>query len=200
MFGVISQRETQLKIYSMFMLADGECSAEEQRKLNTLCKEMNIGDDTKKEMIAYCNGLPIKHGDNSDLIIQEINKLLVGSSMLSVGSSMFSWFMGGLNHSTNAQVETIWTLINLGYADTEFSNPEKKVVDYLVKKWELKKIIMDELLDTADTILMLTKQKEWLKTTTKSYDEIEKSIHEIDQKIQLMFDNIKASISEADAV
>lgn len=192
LFTTFKQR-TQLKIYAMFMLADGECSAEEQEKLNTIYKEMDIREDIQEEVKECCKGLSIKQGDNSKLIIQEIDNLL-GGSLLGLS------FFGGLNRDINAQVETVWTLINLGYADTDFSEPERKVVDHLVKKWELKDVLVDELMDTADTILMLTKQKEWIRETAVSYSEREKRIQEVDQKIQRMFDNIKVTISEADAV
>lgn len=183
----------QLKIYYLFILSDGRCSVKEQEKFDAICQEMHIKNEKKWEIEEWGDSLPIRRGDNSMLVLQELDKLLGNEA----GNS---WPMRMLNCDVNLQAETIWTLINLGYADTEFSDPEKKVVGFLAQKWDLKDIIIDELMETADTILMLTKQKDWLKTTTKSYDEISRGIQEADKKIELMFDNIKAAISEADAV
>ena len=102
--------------------------------------------------------------------------------------------------SHRCKVETVWTLINLGYADQEYSESEKRVVQHLIEKWEIKTEIVSELTDTAETILLLTKHEDWLKTIGLPYDETKKRLEIVEQQIQLMFENIQATISEADAV
>lgn len=184
-----SNKETQLQFYSLFLLSDGKWTLEEEKYLDDICKKMKIGDDTKKKIITYCQSLQLNEDDNSERVIHEMDQALSG---------MF--FFPEIKYSKKKQIEVIWTMLNLGYADREYSIPEKKVVQHLIKKWEVKPVIVSELIDTADTILLLTRQKEWLKTTGLPYDEIGERINVVERKIQLMFDNIKVTIAEAEAV
>ena len=188
-FGGFTRKKVQFKMYALFLLADGQWRQEEEKLLNTISKEMNLDADIKKETITYCQSLGITTGDHSDMVIQEIDRTL------SVGGPFFT-----LHHNTCVQAETIWTLINLGYADQDYSAAEKKVVQHLVDKWEIKQEMISEFVDTAETILLLTKQIEWLKSVGLSYEETKRRLETVEQQIQLMFDNIQATISEADAV
>ena len=188
MFWGLTNKRIQFKIYALFLLADGQWRREEQDFLNTICKEMELDEAVKREIITYCRGLGITKGDHSDEVIQEIDKALSGG------------FMSGFSYDSCLQVETVWTLINLGYADQEYSESEKRVVQHLIEKWEIKTEIVSELTDTAETILLLTKHADWLKTIGLPYDETKKRLEIVEQQIQLMFENIQATISEADAV
>lgn len=188
-FGGFTRKKVQFKMYALFLLADGQWKQEEENLLNTISKEMNLDTNIKEETIAYCQSLGITTGDHSDMVIREIDR------ELSFGDPFFT-----LHHNTCLQAETIWTLINLGYADQDYSAAEKKVVQYLIDKWGIKQEIISEFVDTAETILLLTKQIEWLKSVGLSYDETKKRLETVEQQIQLMFDNIQATISEADAV
>lgn len=186
--GLISKK-AQFKIYALFLLADGQWRYAEMKFLDTISAEMKLDDSTKKEILSYCRELKVTEGDCSDLVIQEIDKVTGGAFSFS-----------GLDHDPCLQVETIWTLMNLGYADEDYSEPEKKVVLYLIRQWKVKRQLVAELTDTAKTILLLTKQKDWLKSSGLSQDEIQRRRETVDQQIQLMFDNIQATITEADAV
>lgn len=188
-FGGFTRKKVQFKMYALFLLADGQWKQEEEKLLNTISKEMNLDADIKKETITYCQSLGITTGDHSDMVIQEIDRTL------SVGGPFFT-----LHHNTCVQAETIWTLINLGYADQDYSAAEKKVVQHLIDKWGIKQEMISEFIDTAETILLLTKQIEWLKSVGLPYEETKKRLETVEQQIQLMFDNIQATISEADAV
>ena len=48
--------------------------------------------------------------------------------------------------------------------------------------------------------ILLTKQKDWLKSIGLSYDKTTERLETIDEQIQLMIDNIQETISEASAV
>lgn len=59
----------------------------------------------------------------------------------------------------------VWNLVNHGYADSTFSKEEQNIVSYFAAKWTLAKDVFQEFIDTADTMLALTKQKEWIVST-----------------------------------
>lgn len=181
-------KKIQFKIYALFLLADGLWRREDQNLLNAICKEMELDESIKQKTIAYCQELGITKGDHSDKVIQEIDQALSGAFLFGFGYNSCLW------------VETVWTLINLGYADQGYSESKKKVIRHLIEKWEIKPEIISELTDTAETILLLRKHEDWLKTLGRPYDEIKTRLETVEQQVQLMFDNIQATISEADAV
>lgn len=185
-----TSKKVQLKIYYLFMLTDGKCTEDEKAKFAAICKSMEVDNDDKKEVVDFCESLfQVSGDDNSTKVIREISKLLVDE-----GNSIFSF--GSLNKIK--QVETIWTLINLGYADIEYSEAERKVVSFLSDYWEIDALTLADLNDTADTILTLTRQKEWVKTTNRPYDVVTRNITEIDEAITRMAKNVEILISEAD--
>ena len=188
----LTGQKIQFKIYALFLLADGQWRDEEQNFLNTISKEMELDESVQREVMrevtTYCQGVEITKGDHSDGIIREIDKMLTGG------------FASRFKYDPRLQVEIVWTLINLGYADQEYSEAEKRVVRHLIEKWEIKPEIALEFTDTAETNLLLTKHENWLKSIGLPYDETKERLETVEQQIQLMFDNIQATISEADAV
>lgn len=217
MFGMFDDsRDTQLGIYYLYMLVDGEVTNEELKRFSTICNSMDVDSDEKKEIISSCKeAIPGPGSDNSAEVIQEITRLLAESRICI--PTFYSIAMGtpheknssnptphekNLNNPINrdkiTQTKVIWTLINLGYADEEYSEPEQKVVSFLADYWEMNSAVLSDMVDTAKTILALTKQKEWIKTTRKPYDTISAVIKEIDERIKQMFQNIEILISEAE--
>lgn len=187
-----SNKTLQLKIYYLFMLVDGKCTKDEVDKFETICKSMDVNTDDKREVISFCEeAIRIKNSDNSAQVIQETKKLLENNM------GIFSLF-GSIKNDKKEHARIIWTLINLGYADVNYSESEKRVVSFLADYWNLYSVVFTDMYDTAETILVLTKQKEWLKTTNKSYDSITAGINEINKNIEQMFKNIELLISEAD--
>lgn len=186
---LLSADKLQLQIYYLYMLADGTVTEEESKRFSEICWSMNVDEFSKKEKISFCtNAIQNIGSDNSAKVIREIAKLLTNAM------SNYS----SINSDKQTQAKIIWTLINLGYADIEYSEPEQKVVSFLSDYWEINAAVMSDMIDTAETILMLTKKKEWLKTTNKHYDEISAGISEIDKTIEQMFHNIQILISEAE--
>lgn len=181
LFGV---KEIQLKIYYLFMLADGKITKNELDEYEKICNAMDVNTDEIMEIVNFCeNAIHNTGNNNSEQVVKVISEL------------------NGLSRITydkKIQTEVIWTLINLGYADTNYSDPEKQIVSFLIDSWELDAAIVADMYDTAETLLFLEKQKEWLKTTDKSFDIISSSIKKIDITIEQMFKNIEILISEAD--
>ena len=53
MFWGLTNKRIQFKIYALFLLADGQWRREEQDFLNTICKEMELDEAVKREIITY---------------------------------------------------------------------------------------------------------------------------------------------------
>ena len=203
----LSSRKLQLRIYGLFMLVDGECSLNEQRKFDAICEQMGIDKETKNEVLSYCDTVfhisMNRLEDISKTVLEELKKMLTEPSRARYPFEMTNYYelltgKSRINASKGMQAQTVWTLINLGYADAEYSESEKKIVSFLVDFWKTDGALVADMSDTAETMAALTRQKEWIKTTSRPYDVINRAIQEIDKDMQLMIDNTETLIYEAD--
>lgn len=189
----------QMKIYFLFMYADGESSPSETKYLNDILAKSSLSEESVREFQIFCGKMTLKLSTgNPKTVIAEIDELLGEKKASLKIVRNISLFLGDLDASKTMQAQTIWTLINLGYADSEYSEAERAVVNHLIERWEMDPILVAELNDTAETILALASQKEWIQTTSKPYAEINSIIQELDRNIAAMFANVETSISEAD--
>ncbi|MFT8871618.1 MAG: hypothetical protein ABF868_04925 [Sporolactobacillus sp.] len=188
-------KEIQLKIYYLFMLADGKCTKSELSKFESICKIMEVDAEVESKIAKFCEDIIYNIGkENSVKLNSEIVKIIDGND----DNYSPTFLNRQINDNKQLQVEIIWTLVSLGYSDFEYTEPEKEIVDFLSNYWKISDIISNEIIDTAETILALSKQKEWIKTTNKSYDTIFVRINEIDKKMQQTAENIEILISEED--
>ena len=181
MFGI--NRKEEASLYYLYMMADGNVTEKEKKIFNSICKELDVDKDEKKEVIKKCKGLV----NGSDKILS----ILVNEKLdEQVGHGIF----GLQNASSLARI--IWNLVNLGYADSFYSEEEKGIVNYLVDKWSVSLDVYQEFVDTADTILALTKQKEWLIVTFQKDQVRDKKERDINSKIKRLLEDVKLTIEE----
>lgn len=96
------------------------------------------------------------------------------------------------------RLRAIWTMISLGYADTKYSENEKRIVNHLVKKWEIDSAIVSVMIDTAETMLALENKKLWAESTSMSYNDVNRIIADVDADIKRLYHTVEVTISEAD--
>ncbi|WP_435083000.1 hypothetical protein [Ohessyouella blattaphilus] len=164
------------------MMADGDISFGEEKIFGEICNEMGL-QNLKNEIIEKCKELA--HG-KKDILNVIVNEKIDDEARRS--------FFGLQNKSVLVRI--IWNLVNLGYADSVFSKEEQKIVSYLVTKWSIEKDVFQEFLDTADTMLALTKQKEWIVLNFSEKEEREKREKDIDEEIKMLLDNVTITIKE----
>ncbi len=181
----------QLKIYFLFTRADGNSALPETTYLNDIAQKMELSQSAMEEFRAFKKqkGWVSKKLD----AINEIDALLGERKQ-----GFFNMFRSSLDSSKSLQARIVWTLLNLGYSDREYSAAEERVVQHLIERWEMDPLMVAELNDTVQTLLALNLQKEWLRTTGKQQDEIARITEELDRNIASMYSNVETAISEAD--
>lgn len=183
-------KEEQLKIFNLFLMADGRIAAGEKEKLNAIYDAMKVEQREREKIEKDCEEVLYEalHVDGTDDNAEHIIRII---------KKPYSFFHIGLDEKRSEQVNTIWNLINLGYSDNNYSVPEKKIVDALSEFWLIDKKVVEELEDSAETLVTLYSQREWIKTTNKSYDEIHRFIENIENDINQVSRNIELAIKEA---
>lgn len=209
-----SEKLKQLKIYYLFMHADGESSLPEKSYLDDILAKSELSEESTQEFRVFCEQMVLEATSKIPEVIEKKIDELLGKRDSSPSYSPFPFSVpdfsllaqqiisrflyGSLEGSKVLQAQTIWTLINLGYADREYSEAEKQVVNHLLQRWELDPVLVAEFNDTADTILALTLQKEWVQKTFQPSADVDRMVQELDRSIASMLANVETSISEAD--
>ncbi len=181
MFGTGQKEEAML--YYLYMMSDGEVSYSEEKLFAEICKGMNMNEEDKQDAIDKCREIAPNPKSAFNVIMNEKLDDQVEKD----------WF-GLKNPSTLARI--IWNLVNLGYADTNYSEEEKEIVNHLINKWEIRPEIYHEMVDTADTILALIRQKEWIASTFDKGSLRDEKERRIDSEISMMLSDIKITIDE----
>lgn len=173
----------EMMLYYLYMMSDGGISYNEQNMFNDICKEMRVDEGIKHSVIAECKEIA-KHSENTLDIIKSEN----------IDEIVRSGIFGLKNASSLATI--IWNLVNLGYADTYYSDEEKKIVRYFLKKWNINSEVYQEMVDTADTMLALSKQKDWITSTLPKDNIRNEKEKRIDSEINTLLSDIKLTIKE----
>lgn len=180
MFSIFAgSQQMLLEICYLFTYSDGNSSSEEMTLFQSICREMDVDQRTQDTIIR-------KYSSDTNITYEYI----VGKITQFLDADIW------IKNNKSKQAEMIWNLVNIGYADKDFSENERKIISFIVEQLEFSKTTLDDYIDTAETMLMLTNEKEWVKTTDKSYDEINAKITKIDEFIKKLGEKIKADIYE----
>jgi hypothetical protein len=141
----------------------------------------------KDRFVEFVNrlelGVKLDNFDDIKAIVKfEINKVCVNEDIFS-GTTLQSInrLLGIGNFNKLEITNIIWTLVNLAYADGNFSDDENAVIDDIVKQYGIKEDIVEELKDCAKTLICLESKSEWIETTNKPYKEVKAVKDEIEK-------------------
>lgn len=179
----LMNRKEEATLYYLYMMADGEVSYSEEKLFDEICRELEVDTDTKNLVIKNCKELTAGTTNMFSIIIREKIDEQAGQN----------WF-GLRNLSSRARI--IWNLINLGHADACYSKEEEKIVNYLIDKWDISTEVYQEFVDIADTMLALTKHKEWIQKTFHKGSARDKKEKEVDTEMKQLTDDVKLTIKE----
>lgn len=173
----------QAKLYYLYMMADGELSANEKKLFNKICKELGVDSEDKKQIVKEC-------GNMSTYEIYESINDLIDTPTVPMVVAIYSQ-----QKRKQTQATILWNLVNLGYADANYSIEEKQIVDSCRKKWNIKESVYQEMIDVAETCLSLEKHKEWLESLDDS-DYKTRKLKQLDKDMLFSLESIKTTISE----
>lgn len=180
-------KENEAALYYLYMMSDGKITHNEEIMFDRICDELELPEEYKQSAITRCKEITSDGSEIFEVIKRERIDEKTGN-IFDLGWTFYS------NESSQARV--IWNLIDLGYADRFYSDEEKQIVNYFIQKWDIKEDVVAEMLDTAETMLALIKQKEWVYATFKEDQECDERIKKIDSEIDRMYADIKLTIKE----
>lgn len=173
---MFSIRNQEAKLYYLYMMSDGAISYSEEKIFDEICHDLGLNEEEKDEAINESKEIVFA----SEAAIELIDSAIKTNGRPSLSDSS----------------RVLWNLINIGYSDKYYSDEEKKIVNYTVQALKINKEIYQEMVDTADTLLALIKQKDWVDNTFENRKERADKKNLIDSEINALMSDLKLSISE----
>ena len=202
-----TQEREAIFIY-LFMHVDGISTKEEKERFNQICKELKVDNEFKAKLYEMGKKLHLDDSDdNSEMVISLMNAFMnsetvfkyVTANGVLVEVDLKSPIIKStpkLYFNKAEQAFMIWTMVNLGYADTSYSKAEQKIVKHLVSTWEMDKTTYNQIITFAETILSLEAHKKWVVSTNKTFEEISYIVKKCDSDIKKISKDIEIMIQE----
>lgn len=181
---VATRKREEAMLYYLYIMSDGSITTDEEKLFNEICNGLDLEENVKNQVVKDCVDLYTNEDGVMDLIISRQLDEQLGMGII-----------GGKRDDASLARIT-WNLINIGYADNSFSDQEKEIVRYLVKKWGVRSDIYTEMIDSADTISALTKQKEWIRKALPKNKETINRLTKVNEDINRIYEDIKITINE----
>ena len=81
----------------------------------------------------------------------------------------------------------VWDLLTIAYADKEYDEKEKKLLNYIAAKLDVDQAVFREMESSMLTVMDIEKEIAWIKTTDRPYLKIEAVVNELtDRKNTIM--------------
>lgn len=179
---------SQAKLYYLYMMSDGDVSDNERKLFTSICRELGVLAEEKNSIIKECNEIQREFGLSCVEILRENAQGDYPYGLMHLDLRENTW--------ERDKASIMWNLINLGYADTYYTNNEKEVVNYLRDYWQIKNSLWREMIDVAETIWALEKHKKWVVDTLPDSEEKQARLKQIEKDIKYTQQSIRTTISE----
>ena len=181
-------RESQAKLYFLFMLADGSASKNEKKLFDSICRELSVDGEAKKNITSDCIKI------TKEMSMSCLDVIKANTTKDYVETLLRIDFNKSMPKVDKASI--LWNLINLGYADSHYTREEREVVEYLRIYLGVADSIYHEMMDVAETMLSLENYKTWVEANLPDDYYKDEKLNKIEKDIKYAQKSIKLSISE----
>lgn len=190
---IILKAKDATKIFYYLMAADGNVSIAELDKFAEIGKEIdpNYFLNYKNDVIDECKRQlenVIDPEDYYDVVKEGITEVLSEDDPFSIN------FRIGTRYVESPTL--IWNLLIIAFSDGEYSQNERYLIKYIVRKLKIDKTFFLELENSIKTIEKINTEIKWIKNTNNSSQIIEDTIDELDERKYIIFQSVKLLIQE----
>ncbi len=170
-----------IKIFYYLMAVDGEVYHSEEDKFDEIGAEIDPSfAEHKDSIVLECKAQLDKVIDADDYydVVQDG----VEEAILIPDTTADSFITPKL---------LIWDLLTIAYSDEQYDEKERKLIKYIVRKFNIDSTIFLEMENTLLTLIDLEKETKWIKTTNRPYLTIEAHVNELQDRRNCIFESVK---------
>ncbi|MBR1476442.1 MAG: TerB family tellurite resistance protein [Lachnospiraceae bacterium] len=170
-----------IKVFYYMIAVNGEFSHEEEEKFDEIGKQIDPNfSESKDGIIAECKEQIAKVIDSDDYydVIQDG----VEESILIPDVTADSFITPKL---------LVWDLLTIAYSDEQYDEKERKLLKYIVRKFNIDSTIFLEMENSLQTLMDIEKETNRIKTTNRPYLTIEAQVNELADRRNIIFESVK---------
>lgn len=176
-----------LRIFYSMMAIDGTISLEEEEKFCEIARELDPNFESYKgQLIQECTQVVETPFSSEEEYYDNIHDY-VGDIIRDSGMKAESGIRGKV---------LVWDLLAIAYSEGEYSVNEKRLLRYITKKLGVDDVVLLEMENTIRTLLAIEQEEEWLKTSNRSYREVEDRINELSDRKAVIMTGARALLND----
>lgn len=176
-----------LRLFYFLMSADGTLHDDEIEKFQAMFQELRGSDYINENVLMHqCQTkLNENAGSSSPLItaIGCVDQILYEPTYIDDYEELVSPRL------------LVWDLLSIAYSDGDCHDAERELVSHIAKLVDVKEALVLEMESFVLTLLDLTHEEEWIKTTSQPYSVIESVLNDIEARKSAVFDGVEALIA-----
>lgn len=90
----------------------------------------------------------------------------------------------------------LWNLLAIAFSECDYSANEKRLIRYFAKRAGVEHTVLLEMEHTIRTLVAIEKEEEWLKSTDRSYREVEERVNELADRKNTIMQGVNALIAD----
>ena len=177
--------QSAMKIIYYMMAVDGVIYHNEEEKFIDIGKELDPNFDTvKDQIVSACR--------------EQMNKLIDPEDQYAVLQDGVEDAVSAGANADGAVIAPkvlVWDLLTIAYSDGSYDENERKLLKYIVRKFNIDKAFLRELESSFLALMDLEKELTWIKTTDRPYLTIEAMVNEISDRKTAIIDAVKDLIT-----
>ena len=170
-----------MKVFYYLLSVDGEVLQSEEEKFDEIGEQIDPDySNHKKNILAECKAQLSKVIDQEDYydVVQDG----VEEAILIPDKTTDSFITPKL---------LVWNLLTLAYSDEKYDDLERKLIKYIVRKFNIDSTVFLEMENSLVTLMDIEKETNWIKTTNKPYLTIEAHVNELAERRGIVFESVK---------
>lgn len=184
-------KEDAIKIIYYLMAVDGKICQAEEAKFDAIANELDASfGNYKNKIISECQTQLEKVIDPEEYydVIQEGVCNAIDNS--GSPSSSFDFYSSKVSNRV-----VVWNLLTIAFSDGKYTNEERKLLKYVVRRMNVDKSIFLEMENTIKALFSIDNEIKWIKGTSKSYAAIEAIVNELEDRRGVINNSMKELIT-----
>lgn len=184
-------KEDAIKIIYYLMAVDGKICQAEEAKFDAIANELDASfGNYKNKIISECQTQLEKVIDPEEYydVIQEGVCNAIDNS--GSPSTSFDFYSSKVSNRV-----VVWNLLTIAFSDGKYTNEERKLLKYVVRRMNVDKSIFLEMENTIKALFSIDNEINWIKGTSKSYAAIEAIVNELEDRRGVINNSMKELIT-----
>lgn len=178
--------KTALKIVYYLIISDGQINDDEKEQFNAIGQSMiDHFENVQSDITRKGDDILSHTGEKaySDLVYEAVILDLEYDHIESPEQSIKAR-------------QLLWNLIVVSYSDGLHSDTEQRIIDAIMRKWDISDAVLQEMLEAMETLLAIQGEKKRFSASQRPYAEVQIQVKELENREAIIMQSIHQLIAD----